>query len=371
MKILFTGDYLPEYNRTQIIKVGLRKLGHEVIEYSFKKKSSVHRVQLRELADQCDFVFMPSFTHREVGFVRQVLGPKKIIIFDPLISRYLTKVFDYKLVWRWSLSALRNYYRDKLSMGYADFVVTDTQAHLEYFYKTFNIPREKMRVLYIGNNFDEYHPAKENFLNQNLSTATDFAFDGSATCFLVGFYGGFIPLQGVMNILRVAEILRPHTDIKFELIGSGFEFEKAKKYVHEKKLLNVSLPGWAAESDLCERIQKFDVAMGVFGETEKSNLVIPNKLYHYAACAKPIVTKDSPAVREIFVDKEDLLLVNCDPQTIAEKILLLKADALLRSRLGKNAHQKLLQNFSETHVAAKLVEIFEFAHTSTKKRGSG
>lgn len=346
MKILFTGDYLPDYNRTQIIKVGLQKLGHEVLEYSFKKKNSSHRSQLRKLADLCDCVFMPSFTHRQVGFVRKALGAKKIIVFDPLISRYLTKVFDYELVSKWSLSALRNYYRDKLSMGYADFVVTDTKAHLEYFHQKFKIPREKMAVLYIGNNFDEYYPSEK------ISPAP-------TKIFLVGFYGGFIPLQGVMNILKAAEILQPHTDIQFELIGAGFEFKKAQNYVREKKLSNVQLPGWINPPLLLEHIQKFDLALGVFGQTEKSSLVIPNKIYHYAACAKPILTKDSQAIRELFVDNKDLLLANCSPEDIAEKILRLKADATLRKRLGENAYRKLKQNYSETSVATRLVEIFK------------
>lgn len=363
MKILFTGDFLPDYNRTQIIKVGLQKLGHEVVEFVFQKPNFIgstlstllrgHRCgrlsnRLRELAGQCDFVFMPSFTHREVGFVRKALGRQKFIVFDPLISRYLTKVFDYELVSRWGLSALRNYYRDKLSMGYADFVVADTKAHLEYFHKTFKVPREKMEVLYIGNNFDEYYPAQKN----NNSTGN------TASKFLVGFYGGFIPLQGVMNILMAAELLQSQADIRFELIGTGFEFEKAKKYVHEKKLSNVSLPGWVKPPALRDHIQKFDLAIGVFGETEKSSLVIPNKIYHYAACAKPILTKDSPAIREIFIDKEDLLLTSCAPLDIAEKILLLKTDTHLRANLGKNAHKKLLQNYSELKVASRLVDIF-------------
>ncbi len=345
MKILFTGDYLPDYNRTQIIKVGLAKLGHTVVEYPFKKKRTEQRRKILELAVDCDFIFMPSFTHREVGFVRKTVGLNKKIIFDPLISRYLTKVFDYELVWRWSLSALRNFWRDKLSMGYADFVVTDTQAHLEYFHKTFSVPKEKMAPLYIGNNFDEYYPSENHKTDPGR--------------FMVGFYGGFLPLQGVMNILKAAEKLLPQTDIHFELVGSGFEFQKAQKYVEDHKLTNVSLPGWLKPPALRDHLQKLDLALGIFGETEKSNLVIPNKLYHYAACRLPTLTKDSPALREIFSHDEDLLLISCATDDIAQHILKLKQDGAKRRSLGESIHKKMRENYTETHVAARLMAIFE------------
>lgn len=380
MKILFTGDYLTDYNRTLIIKHGLKKIGHEVIEFSFQNKSRETRKKILELAQDCDFIFMPSFTHQEVSFVRRVVGPHKKIIFDPLISRYLTKVFDYKLVSRYSLSALRNFYRDKWSMQAADFVVTDTKAHLEYFHKEFGIAREKMGVLYIGNDFTEYYPkpvggSDESRLKQAVESKSKSPEEGGivaplpasaseslsvkpkvAKKFRVGFYGGFIPLQGVMNILGAAKLLNDKSDIEFELIGTGFEFEAAQKYVETHKLKNVIMPGWVKPPQLREHIQDFDVALGIFGDSEKSDLVIPNKVFHYAACAKAIITKSSPAMREIFVDLEDLLLISTTPADIARQIMRLKSDAALRTKLGQNILNKMQSHYTDVNIAQKLIE---------------
>ncbi len=343
MKIAFVGDYLPDYNRTAIIHKGLKALGHEVIEFSFKKKNRKAKQKIKELVQECDLFFMPSFTHQQVGFVKGIVKNKKPLIFDPLISRYLTKVHDYKLVPRFSFSALRNYYRDKLPMQTADFVVTDTEQHRQYFHSQFSIPLDKMGVLYIGNDFDEFYPAKSPVQN-------------SDDVFHVGFYGGFIPLQGVMNILQAVNFLSEYKDIHFELIGNGFQYLEALDYIKDHQLQNVSTPGWLKPNELREKIQAFDMALGIFGDTEKSHLVIPNKVYHYTACGIPTLTQDTKAIREVFENEKDILLCSPEPEDIAKNILLLKTSKDKRQALGKAAYKKMHSNYNSKCVAKKLIE---------------
>ncbi|MEK6556210.1 MAG: glycosyltransferase [Bdellovibrionota bacterium] len=354
MKILFTGSYEPDYNRNKILIAGLKKLGHEVIEYPFKKKSQADRGLLKLRVSEADFVYLPSFTHREVGLVKgYTKAAGKKLIFDPLVSRYLTKVHDYKLVSAFGLSAWRNFYRDKWSLAAADFVVTDTKAHLEYFHQTFKVPREKMAPLYIGNNFDEYFPAARMEAEQAPVTS------GDSKVFKVGFYGGFIPLQGVGRILEAAKLLRDHTEIEFEMVGSGFEFEKAKEFVRNHGLVRISMPGWAKQTELPGYINGFDLALGIFGETAKADLVIPNKIYHYAACAKPILTKDNEALREVFTPGRDIITIGTSPQEIADAVLKLKANSSLRLQVGQAAYKLIQDQFNEVKVAEKLISYFK------------
>jgi len=95
LTILFTGNYDPGYNRTAVIRAGLLKLGHRVEEFPFKKRNGAARVKLLKFSKNADFIFMPSFTHKEVPFVKKNSSGKKLI-FDPLVSRYMTKALDYK-----------------------------------------------------------------------------------------------------------------------------------------------------------------------------------------------------------------------------------------------------------------------------------
>ncbi|HOI41639.1 MAG TPA: glycosyltransferase [Elusimicrobiales bacterium] len=339
LEILFAGNYEPDYNRTAILRAGLLKLGHRVREYPFKGKSSAAGRELRALAGAADFVFMPSFTHKEVSFVKKNSRGKKVV-FDPLISRYMTKALDYANVWKYGLAALRARLSDRSSMAAADFVVTDTAAHLEWFHSNCGVPREKMGVLYIGNDFGSFFPGERP------------AGDGR---FVAGFYGSLNPLQGVVKILEAARLLRAREDILFRIVGDGFDYARARAYAAEKRLPNVDFAGRVPQSGLREKILGFDAALGIFGDTLKAGLVIPNKVYHYAACRRPIITRDTPAIRELFAGGEDMVLTDGSPESLAEAVLRLKDDPALAARLAASAHDKIRTGYDEVQVAEKLL----------------
>lgn len=335
MKILVTGAYETDYNRTLIILEGLRKLGHEVIEYAYAKRCSKTAQNIRSMSASCDYVFMPSFTHKCVPFVKKNIT--KPLIFDPLISKWLTNVHDYKKVRRFSFKAWRDFRRDRNTMSMADKVIADTNAHADWFAKTFNIPREKFITAYVGANCEEFKPAPV-----------------KNTKFTVGFYGGFIPLQGTLNIIEAINILKSE-DINFELIGTGFEYEKAKSLI-KKYQLDITLPGWVKYDELAKKINSYDVCLGIFGKTTKANLVIPNKVFHYAACGKAIITMDSPAIREAFNNNENILLSSSDPQDIADKILELKNNPEKVSLLGKNIRALMLEKYDIKSIAEQVLK---------------
>ncbi|WP_343668182.1 glycosyltransferase [Chitinophaga sp.] len=330
MRILVAGDFEPDYNRTKIILDGLRTIPAVSLSfYNYKEKSKWNFAALRKACRDADVIFLPAFTHQDVAMVKILSG--KPILFDPLISRYLSKVFDYKKVNRYSPRALKNYLKDKVSMSIADLVICDTAGHRDYYHRTFNIPFRKLHVVPVGVNTDEFPPAP--------------SLPGSAT-FVVGFYGGFIPLQGTRMIVEAANVLKDYADIHFRLIGNGFEYKVIQQLVAQYQLNNISLPGWVAYDQLAGEMNNFDICLGIFGETLKADLVIPNKIFHYAALEKAIISKASPAIKEVFEDGKDILLTVNTPEAIAEKILLLKEDVVLRKKLAQGAYEAVCTKYN-------------------------
>jgi glycosyltransferase involved in cell wall biosynthesis len=42
------------------------------------------------------------------------------------------------------------------------------------------------------------------------------------------------------------------------------------------------------------------VCLGIFGTSEKAASVIPNKVFQVVAAGRPLITRDSPAIRELL-----------------------------------------------------------------------
>ena len=99
----------------------------------------------------------------------------------------------------------------------------------------------------------------------------------------------------------------------------------------------------------------FDICLGVFGDSFKTDVVIPNKIYHYAAARKPIITKNTEGVKELFQEGKNICLVKNDPQEIANAILNLSSDVALREQLAESAYQLISQNYNEDKIAEMFV----------------
>ena len=341
MKILITGSYDRNYNRTKILLNGLASLDDvSVCEYHFERQSGFDFEKFKQLEKDADWIYIPAFCHKDVGFIKKHSSTP--IVFDPLISRYLTKVFDYKQVWKYSPRAVKNYFKDKIPFSKCDLLLADTQAHADYYSSTFKIKLEKIKVLPIGVEIDVFKNQSEPSENDSIK-------------FNIGFYGGFIPLQGVENIVKAASILKNRNDIGFTLIGNGFEYEKIEAYIGYNDLDNVELKGWIDYPQLPNALNKFDLCLGIFGDTKKSDLVIPNKIYHYAASGKCIITKDSPAIREVFTAYENIILTSTIPEEIARVILEVKENSFQRKKIGQSGIELMQSKYSAALIAKRLV----------------
>ncbi len=339
-KVLFTGNYDKEYNRTKVISIGLENLGVEIIHLTFKKHNKNSRNLIKELSKDVDIIFLPSFTHKDVKYVKK--NSNKPLIFDPLISRYLTKVFDFKQVNKYSPRAYKNYLKDKIAFKYANKIIADTLEHKKYYNQQFNIPNNKIEVIEIGADCSFFYPEETTQKNSE---------------FIIGFYGGFIPLQGVKNIIAAAKILLSQPDITFRLIGNGFEFEEIKKIISKEKITNIDLQGWLKYIDLPKAINQFDICLGIFGDTPKAEMVIPNKIFHYAACKKPIITKDTPGIKELFVNNKNITLTSSQPQEIADTILKIKNNKANSDIIAEEAYRLITNNYDTKAIANKFISI--------------
>src|SRR5690606_28996382 len=109
----------------------------------------------------------------------------------------------------------------------------------------------------------------------------------------------FIPLHGVETIIEAARLLR-NEPIEWQLIGRGQEAEHIRQMLAEDPLPRVQWAGWVAYEELKYSLAGADLCLGIFGTSIKASSVIPNKVFQMIAAGRPIVTRDSPAIRELL-----------------------------------------------------------------------
>ncbi len=340
IRVLFAGRDDFSYNRTVILRAGLDKRKDvEVALFSYKSRRNFDRDQWIKEEAAADVIYIPPLRHGDVAFIRE--QTRKPIIFDPLISKYLTRTGDHGKWW----TAWEKKWRDRMGVNHCDWLIMDTQAHLDWMVEAYDFDPKKTGIVPIGADIQKFKPTEK----------------APSEHFRIGFYGGFVPLQGVDRIVQTAKLLEAQKDITFEIIGYGPFYNKVKSLADKLQTSNTLFKGWVKYDELNASLNDFDLALGVFGTSLKTDLVIPNKIYHYAAMRKCIITKDTRGMRENFEDQKNVLLTHNDPDAMAEKILLAKGDPDMRNRIANAGYELVRDHYNEDQVAASFVEIMKKA----------
>ena len=352
--VCLLGGHHRGYPRSSVIVSGLRKLGVPVVECvsSPRRKAprrygELLRAYARATKD-FDVIFVPEFRHKDVplAWVLSRLGGT-LCVFDPLVSRFDTRVHDRRDVDARGMQAWHNLNLDRLSMSLADLALADTRAHAEYFRSFLAAPDAHVRVLPVGYDdtvFTPESPAPDDDIVRVL------------------FYGSYLPLHGVDVIVEAALQLRGEREIRFELIGGGQTFDEVARRVRDADCANVRLEPRIDAAALPARIAAADICLGIFGRTPKAARVVPNKVYQCMGMNRAVITADTPAVREFFAEGRHVALVEAgDAGALAECIAGLARDANARRRLGECAGAHVRAEFSPEPIARRFIALCEEA----------
>lgn len=281
-------------------------------------------------------VYIPSFNQVNAPFIILLskLFRKKLII-DILVSEYDTVVEDRKFVPKGSLKAKRAYWLDEICLKYGDILICDTELHKEYFVEKFGCNPNKIVVIPVGaEEHFEFIEDKQQSFKQDLN---------------IVFYGGFSPLHGIDVILKAAYYLQEEKDIKFTLVGSGQTKNQMLDLAKELNLQNTTFIDRVNYEELPLFLSKFDIGLGIFGETEKAQRVVPNKVYQIAACKKPVITRNTPGIQEVFTDNKDIVLVSSEgdqAEKLANAIRELKEDSTKRNEIALQGYKLMTKAYS-------------------------
>lgn len=356
MRVLFTCGREPEYPRNAVLQAGLDRCSDlmSITERSPSLPLRYARLAARLLRVRGKYDLMV------VGFFGQPLMllarrlTSQPILFDAFISTYDTLCFDRGQFAPGSLVGRLAYWLDRTSCDRADLVLLDTQAHAEYFHRTFGVPRDKLRVLFVGCDESLFFPRA----------------GGEETTTLVLHYGSFLPLHGADVIVRAAKILESVPHLRFRMIGNGPELGRTRRLAEELGLRNVEFRPPVPLARLPDEIAQATICLGGhFGPSEKASRVIAGKTFQCLAMGKPVIVGDNRANRELLTPEHDAwFCAMSDAEALAAAILRLASDRDLRTHLGDQGRQTFLARASSAVLGAELCRIVGELAAASRER---
>jgi glycosyltransferase involved in cell wall biosynthesis len=374
MRICFFGTYTLEegYPVNRVVLQGLKAAGAEVVECHANLWPQPHK----RWSSRTWFL-SPSFWYNTIKtYIRLIFNYYRIGSYDLMVVGYLghldiflarllnlfkskplvliafnslyeTVVQDRKLFSPWHPIALFLRWLDRAVCRLADLVLLDTQAHIEYFIREFNLPASKFIRVFVGS------------VIRGLSLPESVQAQHRSN-FEVFFVGTYIPLHGIETIIRAAKLLENEPDIRIILVGQGQLYPAMHEVAKQLGVQNVKFIGrWVASGELIEYLSEADVCLGIFGKGEKAQRVIPCKVFDALAISKPLITADTTAVRELLTEGEDALFCPAgDARALATAILQLKRDPALKERIGRKGHETYSRTCSPEAIGNLLAQAF-------------
>ena len=345
-KILITGLYDPNYPRNQQVVGVFRKLG-EVSEWPFKSRwwGGLKLALYLVGSYQYKYVVVMQPAHFILPFlslIKYAPGRPRIIV-DAFISIYDTNIADRGLAHQNSFKAKFYRWLDSLVEDVADGVFFDTLEHQAYFNLPSDLPQAIIPVVPDSDLLNSIQPDKDLLKPDKIN---------------VLFYGKYIPLQGVKTIIEAAKLLEGEEGLHFTLIGGGQDYSAVRVLAKELAVKNVTFHSRVPYVDIIAALKASDLALGVFGNSEKMQRVVPNKVIEALVAGTPLITGESKAVERYFKNNEHLFLVPpAHPQALAQKIKEVTADLSRAKQIALAGQVKAKQDFNEKLVEERLSEL--------------
>jgi glycosyltransferase involved in cell wall biosynthesis len=172
--------------------------------------------------------------------------------------------------------------------------------------------------------------------------------------------GSLSPWHRVDVLLDALRLLRDHRPqdrrVRLVTVGRGSEEAALRARAHTLSLDElVEWRGALSHDDAVRAMLEFDIA--VLPSTLPTGA--PMKLSEYAALARPIIAPDQANIRDLFADREEIVLVPPgNPESLAQAIRSLAADPARARGIGQAAQRRVAERTWERAIDVLLRRAF-------------
>jgi glycosyltransferase involved in cell wall biosynthesis len=234
-----------------------------------------------------------------------------------------------------------------LYKGLADFVVTTSSAVIPVICKQARLPPRLCRSIATGADISQLSVCSEEIkkIRQELRLHPEDCLVGTA-CFVRSW-------KGIKDFMKAAEILKKEKNLKWIIVGGG--------HVNDYKALaaEMNLGGVLTFTGHLEFPYAAIAAMDVFALLSTAHEGVSQASLQAAYLKRPLITTTTGGLPEVCLDGVTGLHVPpFAPEQVAEAVLKLKNDPLLRQQMGQAAHERVLEKFTLQHTLDQMSEVY-------------
>ncbi|MCK8827691.1 glycosyltransferase family 4 protein [Natroniella acetigena] len=176
--------------------------------------------------------------------------------------------------------------------------------------------------------------------------------------FVVMYAGNIGTAQGLEVVINAAKRTRENSDIIYTIIGAGVEEEKLKSLAQEYELDNVKFIGSQPKEKIVDFLSAADTLLISLCDLPLFDITIPSKVFDYMAMGKSILIGVKGEARKIIEKAEAGVYFQPEnDEELTEGLFKLYEDEELRAKMGDNAREYAVNNFSRFKLAEKLNKV--------------
>lgn len=227
----------------------------------------------------------------------------------------------------------------KYELKLADRVIVTGRGLKKRLQEEYRLSPDKIFVVDNGVNSELFYPMDKNKCRIRIGLSPER--------FYLGFIGTFHPHHDIITLISSLPIVsRVRPDICLVMVGKGQMLSEAKRKVDELGLnKNVIFIGSVPYDEMAYYINSFDISILTVNSVKINREGISSfKLLEYMACGQAVIVNDLPDSPTSHDLRDKVISVPPgNPDALGDAIVSLMKDKELKKKLGKEAHDFIVE----------------------------
>ncbi len=214
------------------------------------------------------------------------------------------------------------------------------------------VTAEKIVPLPNGVDVDHFYPCSANTeLKQKYDLIDKF---------VVLFSGNHGLAQGLDTVIKAAQILKDHENIRFLFIGSGVEKDKLVQMKAKMGLTNIIFDKEQPFSVMPKIISIADVCLVPLKDLDLFKNALPSKMFEYMACGKPVLSTLIGEGRDVLEESGGGVSVSPENEIeLAKAVINFYNNTKTTREYGNNAVKFVKTNYSKITLIKKFNDVIK------------